>query len=339
MNMHQWVQAQIDAPAKRAIPILSFPSIQLLGVTVRELCFSSELQAEGMARVARRVPSGASVSMMDLSVEAEAFGAQIRISDGEVPTVTGALVSDEEGAVALRVPKVGEGRTGRYVEAAEKAARRIDDRPVFGGVIGPFSLAGRLMDVSEALANCIAEPDMVRAALDKATEFLIEYALAYKAVGVHGIVMAEPLAGLLSPPLAAEFSEPYARRIVEAVQDERFAVIYHNCGNNTVFMTGSILRVGAMGYHFGDSIDMAEMLKAIPGNVLALGNISPSRQFLTGTPASIREDTLRVMCACCPEHPNFVISSGCDIPPLSGWDNIDAFFAAAGEYYRERHTI
>ena len=35
---------------------------------------------------------------------------------------------------------------------------------------------------------------------------------------------------------------------------------------------------------------------------------------------------------CC-KHPNFVISSGCDIPPLSSWDNIDAFFRAAEEFY------
>ena len=28
-------------------------------------------------------------------------------------------------------------------------------------------------------------------------------------------------------------------------------------------------------------------------------------------------------------YPNFVISGGCDIPPQSPWDNIDAFFAAA----------
>ncbi len=27
-------------------------------------------------------------------------------------------------------------------------------------------------------------------------------------------------------------------------------------------------------------------------------------------------------------YPNFLISSGCDIPPITPWENIDAFFAA-----------
>ena len=35
---------------------------------------------------------------------------------------------------------------------------------------------------------------------------------------------------------------------------------------------------------------------------------------------------------CC-KYDNFVISSGCDIPPMSKWENIDAFFDAAAEFY------
>ena len=51
-----------------------------------------------------------------------------------------------------------------------------------------------------------------------------------------------------------------------------------------------------------------------------------------GTPDSIRKATLDVMEKCC-KYPNFVISSGCDIPPMSKWENIDAFFGAVGEFY------
>jgi uroporphyrinogen decarboxylase len=37
---------------------------------------------------------------------------------------------------------------------------------------------------------------------------------------------------------------------------------------------------------------------------------------------------------CC-SYPNFVISSGCDIPPATPWENLDAFFAAVEEYYEK----
>lgn len=46
--------------------------------------------------------------------------------------------------------------------------------------------------------------------------------------------MAEPLAGLLSPDLAEEFSAEYVKKIVEAVQTEEFLVVYHNCGDSAL---------------------------------------------------------------------------------------------------------
>lgn len=333
MNMKQWVEDLKAAPVKQAMPVLSFPAIQLMGINVKDLISSSDAQSKGMKMIADRVDSAASVSLMDLSVEAECFGSTISFSEDEVPTVIGSIVSSEEEADALEIPAVGSCRTSIYIEAIEKATKMITDRPVFAGVIGPFSLAGRLMDVTEAMIYCYEEPDMVETVLDKVTTFLIEYCKAYKAVGANGVVMAEPLAGLLSPSLAAEFSAPYVKKIVDAVQDDNFIVIYHNCGNSVIPMIDSILETGAPILHFGNAIDMAEMMTKIPADRVAMGNVDPAGQLRNGTPESVRKATLDVMNKCC-KYENFVISTGCDVPPMSSWDNIDAFFAAVNEFYQ-----
>ena len=94
--MKKWVADTIASPAPQATPILSFPCVQLMGISVRDLISDSTLQAQGMKAVADRIPSGAAVSLMDLSVEAECFGATIHVSDDEVPTVVGVIVSDED---------------------------------------------------------------------------------------------------------------------------------------------------------------------------------------------------------------------------------------------------
>lgn len=334
MNMKAWLEDVKNTPCKKAMPILSFPSTQLLGVTVRELTGSSELQAEGMKQIADRVDSLASVSMMDLSVEAEAFGSHVIFSDDEVPTVSGSIVNSMEDAENLDIPKVGSGRTGKYIEALRKACVVITDRPVFAGVIGPFSLAGRLMDVSEAMVNCYAEPDMVKITLEKVTSFLISYIKAYKEIGANGVVIAEPLTGMLSPALAEEFSEPYVKQIVETVQDDEFLVIYHNCGDNVALMLDSVLRTGSAAYHFGNAVDMAEILARMPEDIVTMGNVDPAGVIRNGTPDTVSEETKRIMNACC-GYRNFVISSGCDIPPASSWENIDAFFQAVHEFYQE----
>lgn len=339
-NMDQWTKDLLSAEQKKAVPVLSFPSIQLLGITVKDLISDSDLQARGMKAVADRTPhAGAAVSLMDLSIEAECFGAPIRVSDDEVPTVTGPVISTEveeeermEQAEALQVPAVGTGRTQIYIDAIEKAMGMIDDRPVLAGVIGPFSLAGRLLDVTQSLIYCYEEPDMVHVVLEKCTEFIINYIKAYKAVGANGVVIAEPLAGLLSPALAKEFSGDYIHRIVQAVRDEDFGVIYHNCGNTANLTLDTIFSSGANAYHFGNAVDMAEIMEKAPADAICMGNVDPAGEFRNGTPTSIREATRSVMEKCC-SYPNFVISSGCDIPPLSSWDNIDAFFAAVDEFY------
>lgn len=328
-DMNKWLASLPESG--KALPILSFPCISLLGCSVKELISDSEKQAEGMALVAKRVDSAASVSLMDLSVEAECFGASVRFSDDEVPTVVGRLINDSDEAEALKVPTVGSARSGIYIDAIRKAAEKITDRPVLAGIIGPFSLAARLFDVSEIMIECYDDPDSVHVVLEKCTEFLINYAKAYKDAGADGVMMAEPVSGLLSPALEEEFSSPYVKRIADAVMDDGFAFIYHNCGNNTPRMLDSILSIGASAYHFGNSVSMKEMLDKIPSDVLVMGNIDPAGVLRLATPQVVKEATKALMDECS-EHKNFVISSGCDMPPLTPWENIDAFFEAVSDH-------
>ena len=331
INMKEWVKTLPNA--KKAMPVLSFPCISLLGITVRELISDSELQAKGMKAVADRTDALASVSFMDLSVEAECFGATVSVSDDEVPTVKGRLINDMDEAEALAVPSVGDKRTHLYIDAIKKASAEITDRPVLAGMIGPFSLAARLLDVSEIMMDCYDDPDMVHLVLEKVTEFLCEYAKAYKAAGANGIVMAEPVAGLLSPMLEEEFSSPYIKKIVDAVQEDDFVVIYHNCGDNVPKMLESILSTGCAAYHFGNAVDMEkDIIAQVPADTIVMGNIDPAGILRMSSPEKVREETLALLGKCA-KYPNFVLSSGCDMPPMTPWENIDTFFATVKEYY------
>ena len=330
-NMKSWMQDLYTADKKKALPILSFPCVSLLGVTVRDLIADSDLQAKGMKLIADRTDALASVSFMDLSVEAECFGATVHFADDEVPTIIGRVIETPEDADDLTVPTVGCARSGIYIDAIKKVVTLIQDRPVLAGMIGPFSLAARLMDVSEAMVYCYDEPEMVETVLEKATEFLVEYAKAYKAAGAHGVVIAEPVAGMLSPSLEEEFSAPYVKKIVDAVQDDDFIVVYHNCGNNVLRMTESIVTTGAAAYHFGNAIDMAEMMKKMPSDVLVMGNVDPAGTLKEGTVEKVQVETLALL-EKCSGYPNFIPSSGCDIPPPTPWENIDAFFATVKKF-------
>lgn len=338
MNMYRWVEKMIFEEEKKALPILAFPAVQLLFVTVKELIEDSRYQALGMRLLADQYDMPAAMSYMDLSVEAEAFGAHTVYAADEIPTVTGRLIGSREAAEALKIPGVGDGRTGVCVDGIKKALRLITDRPVIANCIGPFSLAGRLMNVNDIMLACYDEPETVHIVLKKATEFLRAYIRAFKAAGAHGVVMAEPLAGLLSPALIQEFSSDYIRQLTDELQDERFIIIYHNCGGSVNKLVTEILSTGCKGYHFGDAVNMREMLEQLPRDVLVMGNISPAKHFLGGTPQSVRNKTNRLLRECA-EFPNFLVSSGCDIPPLTDLENVNTFFETVEAFYYRRRLL
>ena len=327
MNIYKFLKDAANAENKRALPILSFPAAQKLGVSVKELVSNPELQAKAMATVAAETDTLAAISLMDLSVEAEAFGAETKFSDNEVPVIVGQLVCDEEGANALAVPSLDSGRARVCAKGIAMAKELIKDKPLIAGMIGPYSLAGRLMDVTEIVYLCFDEPDTVHTVLSKATEYLISYGNLLKESGADGIMIAEPLAGILNPGMAEEFSVPYVKKIVDALQDENFAIIYHNCGNAVIGMLDEIFSQGAAAYHFGNAVDMEAVLKAAPSDIICMGNIDPVSEFADGTPESMTA-AVNDLLAGCGNYQNFIPSSGCDIPAHAKWENIDAFFNA-----------
>ncbi len=315
----------------KTIPILSFPSTQLLGITVKELLNSPEMQAKGMKAIAERCNIGASLNMMDLSVEAEAFGAEIVFYDDDVPTVRKGIIDDIFDAESITVPSIDKGRATICIEGIREAKKEIRDVPVFCGVIGPYSLAGRLFDMTELMMECYDSPDEVKILLSKATDFIIEYSKALKEAGADGIVMAEPAAGLLSPSLNAEFSVPYVKQIFDAINDEDYVICYHNCGNAVKDMAKDISELGADIYHFGNAINLKDIIPLMPEDCLVMGNIDPVL-FRNGTTEDIRENVKKVFqeCSC---YDNFMLSSGCDIPAESKWENIDEYFRCVDEIY------
>ena len=327
MNVRAFLWEAARSETQRALPILSFPAAQRMGVTVEQLVKDAKLQAQAMALIADETDTLAAVSLMDLSIEAEAFGAQVQFFANEVPVVTGQLVDGMEAAEELKVPDLTAGRAMTCVEGVRLAKAQITHKPLLAGMIGPYSLAGRLMDVMEIMYICYDEPEAVHAVLEKATQYLIQYGGAMKDAGADGIMMAEPLAGILSPDMAAEFSVPYVKKVIDALQDENFAVIYHNCGNSVPCMLDAIFSQGAAAYHFGNAADMKAVLEAAPADILCMGNLDPAAILAEGTPQEVTAAT-KAMIAACGSYGNYIPSSGCDIPAHAKWENLEAFFAA-----------
>lgn len=316
--------------SSRPMPILTFPGASLIGASVGETVRDAGVQVRSAEALHHRYGLSLWLSGMDLSVEAEEFGARIRYHDDETPAIIDRLVDSPETVKDLQPPEVGSKRSAVYLEGLARMVSHEACRAALGGMIGPFSLAGRLFGLSELMMALIMEPDLVHSLLNTCTAYLVEYARAQKKTGAVGTMLAEPSAGLVGPDTLSEFSLPYLKRIVEAVQDENFGVILHNCAAKVDHLE-FIYALGAAGYHFGATMDLSRALAAAPREALVMGNLDPARLFCS-TDTEGMEKAVQYLLERCAGYPNFVLSSGCDIPASSPLETIDAFFRAAGAW-------
>ena len=111
------------------------------------------------------------------------------------------------------------------------------------------------------------------------------------------------------------------------VQDDSFAVILHNCGNQGQ-CTDSMIATGAAALHFGNAIDMAGVLDQVPADIAVMGNVDPVGIMKMGTAEQVREAVINLK-TIASGHRNFVLSTGCDVPPAAPEANIAAFYDAA----------
>ena len=231
LNMKEWICQTIQRKETIAIPIMTHPGIEFIGKTVHDAVTNGQVHYEAIKALCDKYPAAAATVIMDLTVEAEAFGAEIIFPENEVPSVSGRLLADEAAIEKLEVPALNKGRIPEYLKANMLTARNVTDRPVFAGCIGPYSLAGRLYDMSEIMMLIYINPDAANTLLRKCSDFITRYCMALKATGVNGVVMAEPAAGLLSNEDCLQYSSLFVKEIIEKVQDNHFAVVLHNCGN------------------------------------------------------------------------------------------------------------
>lgn len=324
------MKLDLNKKKRLAIPIMTHPGIELVGKTVLDAVTNGKVHAESIIALANKTPSDAATVIMDLTVEAEAFGAKLHYSSNEVPSVSERLLHNMSDVESIQIPDISAGRIPEYIEANRIAAESIVDRPVYAGCIGPFSLAGRLYDMSEMLMSIYVEPDLAKSLLSKCSEFILKYIKALKETGVDGVIMAEPAAGLLSNEDAITFSTNFIKPIVDSVQDDNFLFILHNCGN-TGHCTQSMVDSGAMALHFGNQCNMKEVLQEVPGDRIVMGNIDPVGVFKDATPEQVFNVTKSMLeeTAC---FTNFVISTGCDVPPGVSQENIDSFYKAVIEF-------
>jgi uroporphyrinogen decarboxylase len=317
-------------PGRLAMPLCAYSGLAITGESVEDMVSVPGAQFKAVMALNDRYRTPVLLTAVDTTVEAEAYGCEVKLTAREAPSILGRLVSNAAGIASLNDPVPGDARTRVPLETAWRLTAEVGENvPVIGTMVGPFALASRIFGMTETMEAITAEPETIESLLDSVTGFLCRYALEFRETGAWGVLVVEAAAGRLSPEGLARFSVPFFKRIVKAAQTEDFAVIVHNC-NASLDNLDAVLDSGASVFHFGPPMDMAAALARVGPGVVLSGNLD-STLFEKGSPQAI-DDAARVLLETTRPFKNFVLSSGCDIPPGSPLANLNAFFRAVAEY-------
>ena len=314
-----------------AMPLCAYAGLEITGESVEDLVTVPGSQFRAIMAINERYRTPVLLTAIDTTVEAEAYGCEIKFSAREVPSIVGRLVTDAKDVSTLPEPVPGDARTRVPIETAWRLTAEVGESvPVLGAMMGPFALAARLYGVNEALAATETDPETLEALLDIVTGFLCQFALAFRETGAWGIVVADALAGKLSPEGLKRFSTPFVKRIVKGVESEDFAVIAHNC-HAGIGHLDEIIASGAGIHHLGSPMDLPAALGRVAPEIILGGNLDPVTVFRKGTPQTAGEAT-KALLEATRAFKNFYISSGCDLTPGTPLATLNAFFRAVAEF-------
>ena len=312
-----------------AAPLAGFPGVHLNKSTIKENLYNSSIQTDSLIRINDHFNPDILFTFMDLAVEAYALGAPVINNDMESSTVKEYIIDNPSDLDNIKNTFSSDNdRVKVFTETVKNLKEKYPEKPVAAYVSGPFTLAGLLMGANNIALNTVLKKDFVIKSLELTTEVIKQYSNALINAGADMIVVLEPSAVMLSPEMFREFSGIWVKDLTQSLNTE---LILHICGN-TEHLIEPMCETGAAGLSLDAAVDLPAISSRIPEKTYIIGNIDPVGVMCEKSPKEIKQDTMALKTAM-KDYSNFIVSTGCDLPPETPAENITAFMEAGKTIY------
>ncbi|MFZ5632547.1 MAG: uroporphyrinogen decarboxylase family protein [Bacillota bacterium] len=272
----------------------------------------------------------------DMCIDAEALGCVMNdyenVDQLLYPTIKEKIVHSEEDMLKLKIPdKVWE--RGRYpvvTEAIRLLKGDIGGEVAVGSwMLGPFTIAGQLMDLNDLFKLVFKKPDLVNGMLETLTELVITMALKFREAGADYICIREMGAttDVLSPRNFKQVIDPHLQKIFAGIGSPN---ILHICGSSNIIMK-NMQASGADAISVEIKNDLAKSREDIGYEPLLFGHIDAYSVLVLGNPESVAQATLNSI-----EGSVDSVWPSCDIWPEAPVANVRAMVDTVKEYGAEK---
>lgn len=275
--------------------------------------------ADGMAKAASTTYKlygyECAVVPFDLCVEAEVLGCEMNVyphsEDILYPTIKKNIVNNEEDMTKVSIPDdiKNKGRMPVVANAIKQLKAELGNEiPIGSYVLGPFTLAGQIMDLNDLLKLSFKKQALVGKMLEVLADMAIAVARIFRDAGADYITVREmgATSDVLSPRMFKSLIQPHLKRIFENIGHPS---VLHICGK-TNDIVGAMVETGCDAISVDQKNDVAQTRERLGKEALIFGNIDPYNVLVTGSEESIIEAV-----SACIKNGVSAVWPGCDIWP------------------------
>jgi len=302
-----------------------------LGLIFSEAHRDATKMAKASASTYKLFGFESAVVPFDMGLEAEAMGCEMNYYEGRegiiYPTVKTKIIdleSDLEKAIPSGVETLG--RIPLVVDAIKFLKDDVGSEVAVGAyVLGPFTLAGQVMDLNELLKSSFKEPEKVDAILGKLGDVVISIAGEFEKAGADFLTVREMGASsdVISPKMYKSLVMSQLKRAIDTLS---IPSILHICGNTNPIID-IMNECGANAMSIEQKTDVKAAREKVGTGPIILGNIDPYNILVKGTPEDVKASVKQSI-----ENGVNGIMPGCDIWPDVPPENMKALVDATVEF-------
>jgi uroporphyrinogen decarboxylase len=329
MNLSKIAKEKFNKGERIIAPLLGFPAVKAAGTTIK----LAQQNAEEHMKVIRRIQNIWSpdviFTLMDLSVEANALGRETHFPPFEAATVVGMdYETERDFSVLENINILDDGRLQSYAETLRRMKKELPENTLRGTyVTGPYTLAGLIMGAENAAIQTIADPEDFHKLCQMCSKKVLDYTRLLIESGAQMIAVLDPSAMMLGPDSFRKFALEYINPITAFCHEHDVAVILHVCGN-TEHLLGEMNVSGVDALSLDSDVDLANVAKVIDEKIALIGNLCPTGKIMSGSSNDVQQDVEKLLDSM-HDVPNFILSTGCDLPSEVPEENVSSFMKTA----------
>ena len=335
----QLFKKALNEKRRLVIPLIGFPGLNITGSTIKLAQQNYGEHFKVLKAIAGTFKPDGIFPLMDLSVEANALGRYTIFPEKESATVARNVFNIDDLNSIKEINIAFDTRLLGYVETMKLMRIGFSSGILRGAyVTGPYTLAALLMGADDAAMATVMNIDKLHIICQFMTEKILEYVRLLIASGAQMICILEPSSVMLGPEQFEQFSSQYVHQIIESCRYTGISTIYHICGN-TMHLIKEMAESGVDALSLDSpeiGVDLQTVAKQISKDILIIGNISPVGSLLNGKPEDVENDVLQLLKKM-EQYPNFVLSTGCDLPQEVPLENINAFMQTGRNYILKKY--